>query len=183
MRKLIIFLLFIVFTLLAVGFVAFPSFQFATQFKIGEKGVELADATQATVIEVPIAAAFIDDYSKIQIVIAHDGTAGYIEVLGANAEGDISYSQADALAAGATFVSGGTVLMWLFGLLLIILLPKRRSKKKVKKLAREEALDVVDEEMGSIPARSYAPARRRDDGPRGGEGRRRRDDYDDDYDY
>ena len=36
--------------------------------------------------------------------------------------------------------------------------------------------------MGSIPARSYAPARRRDDGPRGGEGRRRRDDYDDDYD-
>ena len=183
MRKLIIFLLFIVFTLIAIGFVTIPGFTFATQMKVGEKAVELDAATQATVIDVPIAAGFIDEYSKIQIVIAHDGTAGYIEVLGANDGGDLTYAPTAALDAGATYVSGATVLMWLFGLLLIILLPKRRSKKKVKKLAREEALDVVDEEMGSIPARSYAPARRRDDGPRGGEGRRRRDDYDDDYDY
>ncbi|MCR4875497.1 MAG: hypothetical protein K5923_07190 [Clostridia bacterium] len=183
MRKLIIFLLFIVFTLIAIGFVTIPGFTFATQMKVGEKAVELDSATQATVIDVPIAAAFIEKYSKIQIVIAHDGTAGYIEVLGADGEGDITYKPTEALDAGATYVSGAKVLMWLFALLLIILLPKRRSKKKVKKLAREEALDVVDEEMGSIPARSYAPARRRDDGPRGGEGRRRRDDYDDDYDY
>ena len=145
MRKLIIFLLFIVITALAIGIVAiFPSFSFATQMKIGERAVDLDAATQATVIDVPIAAGFIDEYSKIQIVIAHDGTAGYIEVLGANDGGDLTYAPTAALDAGATYVSGATVLMWLFGLLLIILLPKRRSKKKVKKLAREEALDVVE---------------------------------------
>ena len=185
MRKLIIFLLFIVFTLLAIGFVAFPDFKFATQFKVGEKAVELDAAKQATVIEVPIAPAFIEEYSRLQIVIVFDENDGYIEVLGDKADGSANqtYHPAAVSLLDFTYVSGAKVIMWLFGLLLIILLPKRRSKKKVKKLAREEALDVVDEEMGSIPARSYAPARRRDDGPRGGEGRRRRDDYDDDYDY
>ena len=180
-KKLIILILFLAITVLAIGFVTLPNFGMATQFKMGEKAVELADAKQATVIDIPIAGAFMG--GDVQAVIAFDDAAGYTEFL-QNKDGAVmNYTQADAIAAGATYIPGAAVLMWLFFLVMIILLPRKHGKKKIKKLAKEVAYEVVDEEMDNMPPARYAPApRRRDDGPRG-EGRRRRDDYDDDYDY
>ena len=181
-KKLIILILFISITALAIGFIALPDFGMATQFKMGEKAVELEAAKQATVIDVPIVGAFMG--GDVQVVIAFDDAAGYTEFLQNQGDTVMNYTQAQAISAGATYISGVAVLFWIFFLLMIILLPRKHGKKKIKKIAKEVAYDVVDEEMDNMPpARSYAPApRRRDDGPRG-EGRRRRDDYDDDYDY
>ncbi len=183
-KKLIIFLLFIVITLIAINFVTIPGFSFATQMKMGEKAVELNAATAATVIDIPLVKAIVG--APIQAVIVHDASAGYIELL----QGDQCYTAADALANGATYVQGYVILFWLFLLLMIILLPRKHGKKKIKKLARDVAYDVVDEEIDNMapPARSYAPApRRREPAPRGGEGnprRKQQDDYEDeDYDY
>lgn len=183
-KKLIILILFIAISLIAIGFVTIPEFGFASQFKVGEKAVELAEAKQATVIDIPLVGKFMGG-KDIQIVVAFDDVAGYTEILQDTEEEVNTYSQAEAIMFGAQYVSGAAVCMWLFFLLMIILLPRKHGKKKIKKLARNEALDVVDEEMDNMaPARSYAPApRRRPEGGHGGEGRRRRDDYDDDYDY
>lgn len=181
-KKLIILVLFLVITVLAIGFVTLPNFGMATQFKMGEKAVELADAKQATVIDVPIVGTFLG--GDMQVVVAFDDNAGYTEILQNKDGAVVTYTQKDAIEAGATFVPGAAVLMWLFFLVMIILLPRKHGKKKIKKLAKDVAYEVVDEEMDNMPPARYAPApRRRDDGPRGGEGRRRRNDYDDDYDY
>lgn len=170
-KKLIILILFIAITLLAIGFIALPDFGMATQFKVGEKAVELEAAKQATVIDVPIVGAFMG--GDLQVVIAFDETAGYTEILQNQGDSVMNYTQAQAITAGATYISGVAVLFWIFFLLMIILLPRKHSKKKIKKIADEVAYEVVKDELD----RSYQPA------PRRGGGRRRRDDDDDDYDY
>ena len=186
-KKLIILILFVAFTALAIGFVALPSFGMATQFKMNEKAVELADATSATVIEIPLAPAFIADADRMQVIIAFDESGiGYTEIImdAKKEDGTFenTYSEAQVITAGFTYIKGAAVLIWLFMLLMIILLPRKHSKKKIKKIAKTEAENVVDDEMANMmPAQRYAPPPPR--GPRGGEGRRRRSDYDDDYDY
>ena len=202
MRKLVIFLLFIVFTLLAVGFVSIPGFKFATQLKVGEKPVELYDAEQAIIIDIPFGQYLAklvskdQEVSNLQVVIIHDGTAGYIELLAdpvgieemsleelAAIEQSRTYTEAEAILANVNYVHSSAVYMWFFFLILCFLIPTRRSKKKIKKLARIEAEDVVDEELDNMapPARAYAPAPRRAPAPRGG---RRHDlDEEDDYEY
>lgn len=188
-KKLIILILFIAFTAIAIGFVSIPGFGFATQFKTnGEVGVELDKAVTATVIEVPIAPAFINGADKLEVVIAFDEAGiGYTEIIGdAKKEDgtyDKAYTAAETINLGFNYINGAKVLMWLFALIAIILLPRKHGKKKIKKLAKEVAQDVVDDEMDNMmPPQRYAPAPAR--GPRGGgEGRRRRNDYDDDYDY
>ena len=179
-KKLIILILFLAFTVLAIGFVSLPSFGMATQFKMNEKAVELDQATTATVIEVPIAPAFIAEADRLQVVIAFDESGiGYTEIIGDVKKEDGTYANAysadQVTALGFTYINGAGVVIWLFLLLMIILLPRKHGKKKIKKIAKEVAEDVVDDEMAS---QRYAPAPR----PRG-EGRRRHADYDDDYDY
>ncbi len=191
LKKLIIFILFLVITVVAIGFVSLPDFKFATQVKMGdEANIELDKATSATVIDIPVAPAFIKDVDKIQIVFAFDESGtGYLELItdSKNEAGlyTKAYYEAAVLLLGHNYISGASVLMWLFFLLMIILLPRKHGKKKIKKLARTVAEDVVDEEMDNMmPPQRYAPPPR---APRaqGGEGRRRRSaDYeDDDYDY
>ena len=124
-KKLIIFLLFIVITLIAISFVTIPDFSFATQFKMGEKAVELNAATAATVIDVPLVKGITG--ASMQAVIVHDATGGYIELL----QGDQCYAAADALTNGATYVQGYVILFWLFLLFMIILLPRKHGKKKI----------------------------------------------------
>ena len=170
-KKLIILILFIAITALAIGFIALPNFGMATQFKVGEKAVELEAAKQATVIDVPIVGAFMG--GDLQVVIAFDEAAGYTEILQNQGDTVMNYTQAQAISAGATYISGVAVLFWIFFLLMIILLPRKHSKKKIKKIADEVDYEVVKDELD----RSYQPA------PRRGGGRRRRDDDDDDYDY
>ncbi len=187
-KKLIIFLLFLVITVVAIGFVSIPGFKFATNVKTGgEVGVELDKATTATVIEVPVAPAFINGVDRIQVVVAFDESGiGYLELITDAKKEDgtyeKAYSEALVLLYGHNYISGATVLMWLFFLLMIIFLPRKHGKKKIKKLARQVAEDVVDDEMANMaPAPRYAPPPR---GPRGhgGVGRRHAD-YDEDYDY
>ena len=186
LKKLIILILFLVFTVLAIGFVTIPDFGLATQFKMKEKAVELADAKTATVIDIPIAPAFIAEADVVQVVIVFDKAGiGYTEIIGGayQENGTLAggaYTQSEVIEKNFTYVNGAKVVMWLFALLMIILLPRKHGKKKIKKLARQVAEEVVDEEMDNMPPpQRYAPAPR----SRGGEGRRRRDDYDDDYDY
>ena len=188
-KKLIIFVLFLVITVVAIGFVSIPGFKFATQIKTNnEVGVELDKAVSATVIEVPIAPAFMNGVDKMEIVIAFDEAGiGYTEIIQdvkkEDGTYDKAYTAAETINLGFNYVNGAKVLMWLFALIMIILLPRKHGKKKIKKLAKEVAQDVVDDEMDNMmPPQRYAPAPAR--GPRGGgEGRRRRNDYDDDYDY
>ena len=186
-KKLIIFLLFLVITVVAIGFVSIPGFKFATNIKTGgEVGVELDKATTATVIEVPIAPIFINGVDRLQVVVAFDESGtGFLELITDAKKEDGTYEKAYnpviVLAYGFNYVSGPAVLMWLFFLLMIIFLPRKHGKKKIKKLARIEAENVVDEEMDNMaPAPRYAPPPR---GPRGHAEGRRRADYDEDYDY
>ena len=181
MRKLIIFLLFLVFTVVAIGVVGFgEQISLATEFHMGvedqeEFATKVAAADQITVIQLPIVATFVPDVN--QVFILHDGGVGSIYIVNV----DNSASQAAVINAGGLFVTGSALLMWLFMLLMIIFLPKRRSKRSVKKIAE----NVVDDEMDSMPM--PAPRRRSyDERPRGGAKRRPRRDYDeddDDYDY
>ena len=181
MRKLIILLLFLVFTVVAIGFVAFgEAISFATDFHMGIENTEefatkVNAADQVTVIQLPIVGGFVPDVN--QVVILHDGGTGSIYVVNV----DNSATQSQAIAINGTYISASAVAMWLFMLLMIIFLPKRRSKRSVKKIAE----NVVDDEMDSMPM--PAPRRRSyDERPRGGSAKRRpRRDYDedDDYDY
>ena len=142
MRKLIIFLLFLVFTVVAIGFVGFgEQISFATDFHMGvedqeEFATKVAAADQLTVIQLPIVANFVPDVN--QVFILHDGGVGSIYIVNV----DNSASQATIINAGGLFVTGSALLMWLFMLLMIIFLPKRRSKRSVKKIAE----NVVDDE-------------------------------------
>ena len=190
LKKLIIFILFLVITVVAIGFVSIPGFKFATQVKMGdEANLELDKATSATVIEVPIAPAFINGVDRIQVIFAFDESGtGYLELITDAKKEDgtyaKAYSEGDVILLGHNYISGATVLMWLYFLLMIIFLPRKHGKKKIKKLAKTVAEDVVDEEMDNMmPPQRYAPPPR---APRaqGGEGRRRHSNYeDDDYDY
>ena len=192
LKKLIILILFIAITAIAIGFVTIPAFGLATTFKMpGNNDYLEKDAfTSATVIEVPIAAQFFGA-EKLQIVIGFDESGtGYTEIIGDVKQDDNTYkyafTQKEVSEKDYVYISPVAVLFWIFFLLMIILLPRKHGKKKIKKLATQVAEDVCYDEMQNMaPSRSYAPApRRRDDreAPRG-EGRRRRDDYDDDYDY
>ena len=131
---------------------------------------------------------FIVGSCNRQVVIAFDESGiGYTEIIGGAYQEDGTlaggaYTQKEVIEAGFTYINGAAVAIWLFMLLMIILLPRKHSKKKIKKIAKTEAENVVDDEMANMmPAQRYAPPPPR--GPRGGEGRRRRSDYDDDYDY
>lgn len=176
MRKLIILLLFLVFTVLAIGFVALPSFTLATNIKVisGEDAdfaVNYANPkASVTVINNPVA-GFLPAYAQIciiQVPATESGAAaGYLYILSS----DVAVSNAVAVAAGNTVVSGAAVFMWLFTLLMIIFLPKKRSKRSVRRIAE----DVVDDELDAQS--SYRPSRG------GKKGKKKKSyDYDDDED-
>ena len=155
MRKLIILLLFLVFTVLAIGFIAIPSFAIATNInQLDGSNIDgladyyakaSADGATVTVINNPLA-SFLPAFAQISIV--QTGEAGYLYILAS----DAAKSNLDVLAmnGSATIVSPAAIFMWLFTLLLIIFLPKKRSKKSVRRIAE----DVVDDEMDNSRSRS-----------------------------
>lgn len=164
MRKLILFLLFLVFTVLAIGFIALPSFTMATNIKQINADTSAEDAgviagallspdlESATVIELPIVNKFMPAFAQIAVIqVGGETPAGYLCI--------IAQDNALSEATATNYIHGSSVIMWLFTLILIILLPKKMSKKKVRRIAE----DVVEDEVGSrrAPRRSYG--RRRDD--------------------
>ena len=187
LKKLIIFILFLAITVVAVGVINLNGFGFATDFAMNDSTLDYSKTVKATIIEIPLVEDLMGaDLHEVVIGWSKDGedaqATGYIRVFLGNTEEEEAASAALAKEtipsdADLTTIDGVRLLFWLFFLLMIILLPRKHSKRKIKKLAKIEAENVVDDEMAN--QRYAAPAPR----PRGGSGRRRRDDYDDDYDY
>ncbi len=168
MKKLIIFILFLVFTVVAVGFIGVGStgIGLATNINMNLKAdtdVASADAlayydnldnaTSITVIDTGIVKNFLPAYA--QIVIVHSANGSYTYIIGANdafmlnqkeAMGIDAYNGTTKLNIEATYVSFGKILLWLAALLTIILLPTKRSRKNVKRIAEGVCEDMIEEE-------------------------------------
>ena len=196
MKKLIIFILFLVFTVVAIGFIGVndTGIGFATTFDMNlkvdtdvtsDEAVNFYDnldkATSITVIDTGIVKNFLPAYA--QIIIVHSSNGSYTYIVGNNeafmlnqkeAIGVDAYQGTAKLNIEATYVSFGKVLLWLAALLTIILLPTKRSRRNVKRIAERVCEDMMDEEP--------AP-KKKSKSSKGGKKKHRDYDDDDDEDY